>query len=86
MKVFGVLFLLLVLAGGIGFYRGWFSMNSDQGNSDSRNVDVNLTMDREKIDADADTVKDNVQELTGKAKDEANDFVQPATEPSKSAQ
>lgn len=86
MKVFGVLFLLLILVGGIGFYRGWFSMTSDQGNSDSRNVDVNLTVDRDKIDEDADTVKDKVQELTGKAKDEANDLIQPATEPSKSEQ
>ncbi len=84
MKIFGVLFLLLVLVGGIGFYRGWFSMSSDQGNSESRKVDVNLTVDRDKMEADADAVKDKVEELTGDAKDEVNKLVQPATDPSPS--
>ncbi|QDT60515.1 hypothetical protein SV7mr_30380 [Stieleria bergensis] len=84
MKVFAVLFLLLVLVGGIGFYRGWFSMSSDQGSSESRNVDVNLTVDRDKMEADADAVKDKVEELTGDAKDEVNKLVQPATDSSPS--
>lgn len=78
MKIFGVLFLLLVLVGGIGFYQGWFSMSTNQGDSKSRKVDVNLTVDRDKMDADKEVVKDKAQELVGEAKK----LVQPATKPS----
>lgn len=69
MRIFGVLLLLLVLIGGIGIYRGWFSMSSDQGDPESRKSNVNLTVDRDKMDADADAVKEKVQELTDEAKD-----------------
>lgn len=86
MKIFGVLFLLLVLIGGIGFYQGWFSMSSNQGDSESRNVDVNLTVDRDKMEADKNAVKNKVQELAGEAKDEVNELVRPATEPSPTKQ
>lgn len=79
MKIFGVLFLLLVLIGGIGFYQGWFSMSSNQSDSESGKVDVNLTVDRDKMDADKDAVKAKVQELTGEAKEEVNELVGPAT-------
>ncbi|WP_037229955.1 hypothetical protein [Rhodopirellula baltica] len=69
MRIFAVLLLLLVLIGGIGFYRGWFSMSSDQDDPESRKSNVNLTVDRDKMDADADAVKVKVQELTDEAKD-----------------
>ncbi len=69
MKIFGLLLLLLVLVGGFGFYRGWFSMSTQNGDVTNRKVDVNLTVDRDKMETDADAVKDKVQELTGKGND-----------------
>lgn len=71
MKIFGALFVLLVVVAAIGFYQGWFSMSSSKGNSGNRKVDVNLTVDGDKMQADADAVKEKVEELTGKAKDAA---------------
>ena len=71
MKIFGTLFVLLVLFAAIGFYQGWFSMSSSNNNSEDRKVDVNLTVDGDKMQADAEAVKEKVEELTGKAKDAA---------------
>ena len=82
MKSFGVLFLVLVLFAAIGFYQGWFSMSSNKGDAGSRKVDVKMTVDGDKMEADADAVKSKVQELTGEAKDKASQLGQPATDAS----
>ena len=71
MKIFGALFVLLVVVAAIGFYQGSFSMSSSNGNSENHKVDVNLTVDGDKMQADADAVKEKVEELTGNAKDAA---------------
>jgi hypothetical protein len=60
--------LLIVLAFivvGLGFYRGWFTVSGGR-EAESQKVDVNLTVDPDKVKADAETVKDKVSELTGK--------------------
>ena len=57
MKIFGVLFFLLLLFIGTGFYRGWFAMSSKNGSPENRKVDVNLTVDPDKMEADAGAVK-----------------------------
>lgn len=72
MKIFGVLFLLLVLVACIGFFRGWFSMSSEPPNQGNREVNVNLKVDQDKMESDANAVKEKVQELTGKAQDKVN--------------
>jgi hypothetical protein len=69
MKMLGAVLLLIVVVGGFGFFRGWFSVSSEPAGPTTRNVDVNLSVDRDKIDADADAVKEKVEELTGEAKD-----------------
>lgn len=84
MRIFGVLFLLLVLIGGIGFYRGCFSLSSDQDDPGSRKSNVNLTVDPDKFEADADAVKEKARELTGDAKDKVSQMVQPENESSQS--
>ncbi len=84
MRILGVLFLLLVLVVGIGFYRGWFSMSTRDGNAENRQTEVNLTVDRDKMDADAGAVTEKVEELTGEAKEKASQLVQPAGDASHS--
>lgn len=44
-------------------------MSTQNGDVTNRKVDVNLTVDRDKMETDADAVKDKVQELTGKGND-----------------
>jgi len=71
-KLFGMLLLLLICVVGIGFYRGWFSVSSHSIDADSHKVDLNLTVDGDKVKADAETVKEKAVELTGEAKQEAS--------------
>ena len=63
--------LLIVLAigvAGIGYYRGWFTVSGSR-EAVSHKVDVNLTVDPDKVKADAQTVKDKASELTGEVKE-----------------
>ena len=63
-RVFRLLIVVVILIGAIGFYRGWFTLSSPKANDGSDNVNVNLTMDADKIRADAKTVKKKSAELT----------------------
>jgi hypothetical protein len=58
-----VLILLVVGTVGLGFYRGWFqlSMGSTGGKSNAT-----ITVDRDKIQADQEKVKKQVQDVTKK--------------------
>ena len=63
-----VLFVLLLVVVGFGFYRGWFALSS-HGRDESNKVDVNLTVDPDKAKADAEKVKDRTTELGDGARD-----------------
>ena len=71
-KFFLMLVLLLICVAGIGFYRGWFSMSTQNDEPDGHTVDVKLTVDTDKVKADVTTVKEKAEELTEGAKDEAS--------------
>lgn len=66
-RLCGILVALAVVVVGIGFYRGWFVVTSGR-ESLSHKIDVNLTVDADKVQADADAVKDKAAELAGQAK------------------
>jgi len=66
-----VLLVLLVGVVAVGFYRGWFSLSSRSPDAGSSKVNVNLTMDPNKIQEDAGAVKKTTTELVGKATDPA---------------
>ena len=59
-----LLIVLAIIAVSFGFYRGWFTVSGGR-EAVSRKVDVNLTVDTDKVKADAETVKDKATELTG---------------------
>lgn len=65
-RICSLLTVLTVIVVSIGFYRGWFSVSGGR-ETESNKVDVNLTVDTDKVKADAETVKDKASELTGKA-------------------
>lgn len=57
--------VLLVLALGlavIGFYRGWFGFSTRGGEAGSSKVDIQLTVDTDKVKDDANKVRGNVKE------------------------
>ena len=63
-----MLFVLAIGVAGIGFYRGWFTV-SESREAVSHKVDVHVTVDPDKVKADAQTVKDKASELTGEVKE-----------------
>ena len=67
-KLGSFLVVLAIVVVGVGFYRGWFSLSSGR-RVESNTVDVNLTVDRDKVNEDVDSVKDKTAELTGKSYD-----------------
>ncbi|MEQ9409801.1 MAG: hypothetical protein RIK87_18845 [Fuerstiella sp.] len=83
-RLFTFLVILVLCVAAIGFYRNWFTVSSASSDTNNHKVDVKLTVDPDKIEADADAVKEKAQELTGDAKDKVDQLVQPETEPSNS--
>ncbi|MEX2137826.1 MAG: hypothetical protein WD894_01090 [Pirellulales bacterium] len=63
-KLFRLLIVVAIVIVAVGFYRGWFALSSPDGNDGSNKVNVNLTMDRDKIKDDAKAVKEKSAELT----------------------
>jgi hypothetical protein len=51
-RFFAVLIVVAILAVGWGFYRGWFVLSSDRHVGSSK-VEVNLTVDPDKMKSDA---------------------------------
>lgn len=62
-KLFTVILLLLLCVVGVGFYRGWFALSSTR--PDDGKININLTVDPDKVKEDAESVKDKTMELTG---------------------
>jgi hypothetical protein len=65
-KLLAVLIVLVLLVIGVGFYRGWFSLSSPDADKGSNKVNINLTVDPDKLKADAEAVKKKTSELTDK--------------------
>jgi hypothetical protein len=65
-----VLVIILVVA---GFIRGWFALSAPHREVNTGRVDVNLSVDPERMKADAEQVKDKVVEIEGRLKDELRD-------------
>ena len=59
------LVLLAVVIVCVGFYRGWFVL-SGSNNDLSNKADINLTVDKDKLREDAETLRRKSSELTNK--------------------
>ncbi len=60
-----VLFVLALVVVGVGFFRGWFTVSTPAAKEGNK-VNVNLEVDRDKMQDDADKVKRKASELTDK--------------------
>jgi len=72
-RLFPVLIVLVLLVIGFGFYRGWIAMSSSNADKGSSKVNVNLTLDGNKLQEDAAAVQSKAAELTGGTKQGANE-------------
>ncbi len=70
-KLFGVLIVIALVVVGFGFYRGWFTLSTSNPNSDADKTNVDLTVDRAKMNDDATTVKNKAAALTDEANSQA---------------
>jgi len=64
--------VVLLVAGivGLGFYRGWFRLSTD--NTDP-NLNATITVDQDKIQADKEKAEDKVQDLGQKPRKKTGD-------------
>jgi len=70
MRTWGTLVLVLLICIGVaGFSRGWFTLTSHERGPEGNKVDVNLTMDKDKMKDDAERVKEKTKELGNRARD-----------------
>ena len=55
---------------GVGYWRGWFQVSTDQ---TSQKTNISINVDKEKIQADADTAKAKVQDAGNKVKEQVKE-------------
>lgn len=79
-RLFVLLIVVVICVAGIGFYRSWFTVSNPSPNTESHKVNINLTVDSDKVKADAEAVKDKAAELTGQATEGASELVDPASD------
>jgi hypothetical protein len=68
-RLFRVLVVVAIVMIGVGFYRGWFSLSSPDADDGSNKVNLNLTMDADKMKEDAKAVTKKSTELTDNVTD-----------------
>ena len=74
-RLFAFLIVVVICVAGIGFYRGWFTVSRQSPDAESHKVNINVTVDPDRVKADAETVKDKAAELTSQASEEAHELV-----------
>lgn len=79
-RLFAFLIVVVICLAGIGFYRSWFTVSGQSPDAESHKVNVNVTLDPDKVKADAEIVKDKAAELTGQAADGAHEPVDQASD------
>ena len=73
-----VVVLLVVGIAGFGYYRGWFALST---NSTDQKPSATITVDKDKFHADEQTARDKVQGFGQKAKQEVGELTGKAKEP-----
>lgn len=61
-RLFTILTVLLILVVGLGFYRGWFAVSRSAADIGSNKVNVNLTVDQDKMKSDTKMVRQTTVE------------------------
>lgn len=68
-RIFGIFLFLAIVVVGLGFYRGWFSLSRSDTSTDTRQVDVNLRLDGDKLQEDIDAMKQSATDSADKIKE-----------------
>ncbi len=57
------LFVLLLCLVGIGLFRGWFSFSNPSRDAETHKVNVSVSVDANKVEADVEKVEEEVSEM-----------------------
>lgn len=79
-RIINTLLLLVACVLAIGFYRGWFTITSQQ-DVDTRKVNINVTVDTEKVKEDTEKVKSKTAALTHQVTGETSPSAENPTPP-----
>ena len=77
-RLFVVLVLVVVGVAVLGYYRDWFRITTA---NDSRTVNVNVTMDKQKVKEDEEKAKEKLQEVGEQIKEKAKGLTEKAKKP-----
>ena len=72
-KFLGTLVILAVIVAGVGFYRGWFGVTTDDQPGETN---VELKIDKERIKQDAETASEKARELADQSDDQSDELTQ----------
>jgi len=61
-RVLGLLLLLVLVVVGVGIYRDWFHFSTSR-EKDGGNINVDMKIDRERIKADTEAVRDKAKSV-----------------------
>jgi hypothetical protein len=81
-----ILALIVAIAVGLGFYRGWFNFSS---HNDAGKSNVTLSVDKDKMTADKDKAEADKDKVVNKANDlghKAVDTIAPTTQTTQTTQ
>jgi hypothetical protein len=71
-KLLAVVLVLVIAVVAVGIYLDWFHFSTGR-EKDSGKIDVNMTIDQEKMKADAEKAKEAAKDLGAQAKDKIED-------------
>lgn len=65
LRLLGFLFLIMIILGGVGLWRGWFSLS--QSTDDTGKKSITIGVDKDKFGEDVERVKDKIAKVTSGA-------------------
>lgn len=68
-----LLIVLAIIVGGVGYYRGWFTVSSGR-EADGNQLDVSVKLNRDKVQADVDAIDARALELGRDAQQSVKQF------------
>lgn len=68
-RILAAVLILAMVVVGLGFYRGWLSLSRSEKREDGRKVDINLTVDGDKLQKDVDAMKQSATEAADEIKE-----------------
>ena len=75
MRSFFTLLIVLVICGiGLGFYLGWFNISKPNPGAQGDKVNVNVTVDKGKIQSDVKNLEEKAKNAGEKAKEEIKEL------------